>query len=223
MSAELADEALVAAEGLEAPQRSSAALRLFEAAAALGVCAYLVSPWRTAPVDVAVLSLSCLTIYLLRGLVIPAPIPTRPARGWLLALGLGTVATVAGFWALGLGVRGHAWRWNVLIILAVYGPFAWIQQYATQRYLVQRICLPLAKSSEPGACLLAGLFFGLLHWPFPDLVLPTMLGGALWTLIYLRSGKIWPLALSHALTGTSLICGLYGRDPFASLFALVGA
>jgi sodium transport system permease protein len=69
--------------------------------------------------------------------------------------------------------------------------------------------------SAPGACLLTGVLFGILHgdvWRF----IPTSLLGALLSWVALASGSIFPSMLVHFINNAALIVlGYYGLDKTA--------
>jgi membrane protease YdiL (CAAX protease family) len=65
---------------------------------------------------------------------------------------------------------------------------------------------PLALSA------LNGLAFGVVHSTDLGIVFLAALGGTLWSWLYLRYRQLWPLAVSHALLGTTFYYWVYGYD-----------
>lgn len=62
---------------------------------------------------------------------------------------------------------------------------------------------------------IAALLFGAVHLPEWDLALLCMGAGALWTLFFLRTPNILPLALAHGWIGTLTYVWLLERNPLA--------
>ncbi|MER3424358.1 MAG: hypothetical protein C4293_15200, partial [Nitrospiraceae bacterium] len=57
-----------------------------------------------------------------------------------------------------------------------------------------------------------GLAFALVHAPDFWVSVMTALGGTAWSVLYLRYRLLWPLALSHALVGSTFYDWVYGRN-----------
>jgi hypothetical protein len=96
--------------------------------------------------------------------------------------------------------------------LLLYLPWALIQQTLFQFYLLGRVCT-LCPSLHPlGQSLLNGLVFGAVHTIDIRVVLLASLGGTLWSFLYLRYRRLWPLVVSHALIGTTFYYWVYGYD-----------
>lgn len=147
--------------------------------------------------------------------------PTSRGRGLLATLAL-TLGTIVFFLAIGLsiGYQGADWpgaKARVLHpyiprALLLYLPWAFLQQMLFQFYLLSRI-RTLCPSWHPFAVsTLNGLIFGLVHVPHLWIVLLAAIGGTLWSLLYLQYRQLWPLALSHALIGTTFYYWVYGSD-----------
>ncbi len=75
---------------------------------------------------------------------------------------------------------------------AVIGPFI-------ANHLHTHCHLPKAS-----AAVLAGLIFGLLHFPNPQLMLITAFAGTLWAWLWLETRLLLPLAISHAMLALAL-------------------
>ncbi len=96
--------------------------------------------------------------------------------------------------------------------ILLYLPWAFLQQTLFQFYLLGRL-RTLSPSWHPLAhAALNGLIFGVVHGSDIRIVLPAALGGTLWSLLYLRYRRLWPLAVSHALLGTTFYYWVYGDD-----------
>ena len=94
----------------------------------------------------------------------------------------------------------------------LYVPWALIQQILFQFYLLGRVCT-LCPSLHPLAqSLLNGLVFGVVHTTDIWILLLAALGGTLWSFLYLRYRRLWPLVVSHALIGTTFYYWVYGYD-----------
>lgn len=100
-------------------------------------------------------------------------------------------------------------NWHILIAICIYFPWALLQQTLFQFYLLGRL-RTLLPTSVAVAC--TGVAYGLVH--LPDLwdVLATAAAGVFWTYLYYRYRLLSPLALSHALLGSTFYYWIYGRD-----------
>ncbi|MGE0709698.1 MAG: CPBP family intramembrane glutamic endopeptidase [Planctomycetota bacterium] len=182
---------------------------------------YVLGPWRRLATDLSAFGLGAIALALAaRAGRLPPRAAADPARAprALLALGAFTLLGVTAQALLG-AYRGIA-TFRLPLLLAtclLYLPFAYLQQVLTQRYITDRLGVALGRGRELGVALWAGLLFGLAHLPFPDLVPPTLLMGVLWSATYRISGRILPVAISHALLGATYFLSVIGRDPFRDL------
>ena len=180
---------------------------------------YTLSPVRTFVRDLAAFGLFALLLLALHRRLPPPPPRAGGARAERLLLG----ATLLGS-ALMLGY-GFARELAVLnprtvgVTLALYFPFALLQQWITLRYMVQRWAGRLTGARSLPAALLGAVAFSLCHLPFPDLVLPTLVSGLGWALAWRAGARLVPIALSHAVLGALLFLTWIQRDPFRSLWA----
>jgi membrane protease YdiL (CAAX protease family) len=92
------------------------------------------------------------------------------------------------------------------VTLALYIPWALIQQTLFQCYLLGRL-----RRLAPGApalvlALLNGVFYGAVHLPDWEIALLTIGGGVVWTYAYQRDRAVLPIALSHAVLGSAYFC-----------------
>jgi membrane protease YdiL (CAAX protease family) len=89
------------------------------------------------------------------------------------------------------------------VTLALYVPWALVQQTLFQCYLLGRL-----RRLAPGApafalALLNGVFYGAVHLPDWEIALVTIAGGVVWTYAYQRDRAVLPIAISHAVLGTT--------------------
>ena len=87
-----------------------------------------------------------------------------------------------------------------------------LQQTLFQFYLLGRVCTLFPSLHPLSQSVLNGLVFGLVHTTDIWIALPAVFGGTLWSLLYLRYRRLWPLAVSHALIGTTFYYWVYGLD-----------
>ena len=142
-------------------------------------------------------------------------------RGALVTLTL-TFLFVFGFLLVGaaIGYEGADWPGVKARILhpyiptaiLLYVPWALLQQTLFQFYLLGRVCTLFPSFHPLSQSVLNGLVFGLVHTTDIWIALPAALGGTLWSLLYLRYRRLWPLAVSHALIGTTFYYWVYGLD-----------
>lgn len=197
-------------------------LRVVESGLVLAVLVYCLGPWRWELPDVTVFGLSGLAIAMFPRRLLPAPARVRRApgaEGGLLAFTLLGLVLISLYGARA-GVEPHPG--HVLAVFVLYLPFAWLQQYGMQRYLLRRHLRRVAPRSRALTALIAGIVFALLHLPFPILIAPTLIAGSVWSYSYIRTGRLWPNTLSHALLATSLFFAVVQKDPFRHLNASLG-
>ena len=135
-------------------------------------------------------------------------IPTALALSLFLLVG-GIIAYQAAGWA---AVGYRIFHPRIPTAVTLYFPWALLQQTLFQFYLLGRLRVLWPSLSPLAHAALNGLAFGLVHAPDPWIASMTWLGGTLWSVLYLRYRLLWPLALSHALLGTTLYYWVYARD-----------
>jgi len=144
-----------------------------------------------------------------------------------------TVLVMLVFFLIGVavGYQGADWPGAKARILhpylptavLMYLPWALIQQILFQFYLLGRVCT-LCPSLHPLAqSLLNGLVFGVVHTTDIWVLLLAALGGTLWSFLYLRYRRLWPLVVSHALIGTTFYYWVYGYDLASRWSAFLGS
>lgn len=203
------------------PAEQPALAQVERLAIALGAV-YLVGPWRRLPSDVAVFLLGVALIVWLRDRL-PAPPQAEPARArgsHALLAGVTLLGTLA-LLAYGVLAGRPAFRpATIALVVALYLPFAYLQQWLTQRYLVGRLGHLVARRLRRGelaAVAVGGLLFGLAHLPFPALLPPTLAMGILWSWAHLRGARLAAISASHALLGGLYFLAILGKDPFTPL------
>ena len=210
------------------PQRRRAAVELL-IIGTLSIGFLALFPQRPILVDLS-LALFALTLVLLDVTYTRAQVwsqwPTEVGRigrwGGVLVTTTLTALVILAFLLIGaiIGYEGADWPGVKARILhpyiptavLLYLPWALIQQILFQFYLLGRVrtVCPSLHPLAPSA--LNGLIFGLVHATDIRIVLLAMLGGTLWSWLYLRYRLLWPLAVSHALIGTTFYYWVYGYD-----------
>lgn len=184
---------------------------------------YCLSPFRSTVRDCTVFGLGALMLVLFPKDQIPvAPKVKRDTFAeWSLVI-FTVVCTVI---MLGVGYLNSNLRFRFSLFFAaflVYLPFAYLQHVAMERYVVMRHCRWMARDQLGWMVFLSGVLFGMFHLPFPVLIAPTMLAGWMWTYFYLKTGRLWPLALTHAFLATLFFVNFLGEVPLPSLRAHLG-
>lgn len=95
--------------------------------------------------------------------------------------------------------------------LAVFMPWALVQQTLFQFYLLGRLRALLPDVSPLVPVALTGLGYSAVHLPDWELTLLTAPAGILWSYAYQRDRVLLPAALSHALLGTTYFVWVRGR------------
>ncbi|TKS61884.1 MAG: hypothetical protein EWM72_00009 [Nitrospira sp.] len=133
-----------------------------------------------------------------------------------------TIVAILVFLLMGvaIGYQGAGWPGVAARILhpkipfaiLLYLPWTLIQQTLFQFYLLGRLRMlcPVRHPLVPSA--LSGLIFGAVHVSDIGVASLTALGGTVWSYLYLRYRLLWPLAVSHALVGTTFYYWVYGYD-----------
>ncbi len=96
--------------------------------------------------------------------------------------------------------------------VAVYLPWAYVQQTLFQRYLLGRIRAALPQAPPGALALCNGLAYGLVHLPDPATTALAALAGCIWSAAYLRFRVLLPLAASHAVLGIAYYDFALGRS-----------
>jgi membrane protease YdiL (CAAX protease family) len=138
-------------------------------------------------------------------------------EAWLASIAFTAVALIAlaGLGALGTfdasetSLAARARNWHIVIAIALYFPWALLQQYIFQFYLLGRL---LHVIGAPGAIALTAVGFACVHFPRWPVMAVVAVAGAVWALIYYRNRRLLPLAASHAVLGSALHYWVFGND-----------
>ena len=113
--------------------------------------------------------------------------------------------------------------WTLSLLLLTYPVWGLTQQLLVQGVLVRNLSKVPALRRHPWAPVLAGgLLFGLVHWPFPELMVATAVMGTLFGFIWLRHRNLWPLGLWHGWLGAVFFLWFMDKDPMALTLADLG-
>lgn len=160
------------------------------------------------------------------------PVPAlEPAglRGCLAVLVPVTIVLI--FFCFGIGVvLGYltgGWpavvarvgRWQILLAVGFYLPWALLQQTLFQFYLFGRLLVLLPPWLAVSCTALA---YGLVHLPDSGLSAAAGLAGIFWTFMYYRYRRLLPLAVSHACLGAAFHYWIYNIDLAQEWRALLG-
>lgn len=127
-----------------------------------------------------------------------------------LLIGTATVVLLFAAWRLARG--GPLLTPTLLAALALFVPWALLQQALFQFYLLGRVRALLAGAPRLVPAAANGLLFGAVHLPDWDLTLVTVLAGGVWSWYYLRDRSLFPIALSHAVLGATYFYWVRGED-----------
>ncbi len=146
--------------------------------------------------------------------------PTSPAdaaRSARLAVGGFTIAAMIVLAVTAVLVANRSampWlprftHWHMLAAAALYFPWALLQQYIFQFYLLGRLLriAPIQVAIPVAACA-----FAAVHFPREPVMLVTLIAGAFWSFCYYRWRRLLPLAASHAILGAALHYWVFGDD-----------
>jgi len=101
---------------------------------------------------------------------------------------------------------------NLLGGFALYLVWALVQQTLFQVYLLGRLHVVFPQLNDKWLATINGSVYALVHLPNLWVTLLTLPLGILWTFLFIRYRKLWPLALSHALLATALYYWVLNRD-----------
>ncbi len=197
--------------------------------AILTVSFLLIFPRRTLVVDVT-LALGALVLLGLNArytrAVIWARFPARPSSGGsrqcmstTIAVTLAAVVVCLVVGSI-LGYSDGGWKavfdrvlnWKLLVAICVYLPWTLFQQTLFQFYLLGRLRALFPTVHPMGAATLNGVAYALVHLPDLWVTLVTAFGGIFWSYMYNQYRLLLPMALSHAVLGSTFYYWVYGRD-----------
>jgi membrane protease YdiL (CAAX protease family) len=126
----------------------------------------------------------------------------------------GTLAVALLFAMVGGGARRAAplLPATMLAALVLFILWATLQQGLFQFYLLGRLHALIPAAPPAALATINGLLFGGVHLPDVELTVLTIVGGAVWSWYYLRDRCLAPIALSHAVLGTTYYYWVRGDD-----------
>jgi hypothetical protein len=143
----------------------------------------------------------------------------RPASGkserlWrsTRAMAVMTIPIVIVFFGWSVWMGHEVSYRNLLLAFGLYSLWALLQQTIFQFYLLGRLRTLLPFLSPILLALVAGTAYGLVHLPDWPVTLVTSLAGVYWSYSYLRDRYILPIAMSHAILGSTFYYFVIGRD-----------
>lgn len=116
---------------------------------------------------------------------------------------------VVGGWA---GRPAPLFTATMLAALLLFILWATLQQVLFQFYLLGRLRALIPAAPAPALAAVNGLLFGAVHLPDVEVTVLTIVGGAVWSWYYLRDRSLGPIALSHAVLGTTYYYWIRGDD-----------
>jgi membrane protease YdiL (CAAX protease family) len=125
---------------------------------------------------------------------------------------IGTAAVTLFFAASRIVRGGQLLEPTLFMAIVLFVPWALLQQALFQFYLLGRVRALLAGASPVVVAGVNGVLFGAVHLPEWDLTLVTVVAGSVWSWYYLRDRYLAPIALSHAVLGTTYFYWVRGRD-----------
>jgi hypothetical protein len=128
------------------------------------------------------------------------------------AMAVMTIPIVIVFFGWSVWIGHEVSYRNLLLAFGLYIPWALLQQTIFQFYLLGRLRMLLPFLSPILLALVAGTAYGLVHLPDWPITLVTTLVGGYWSYSYLRDRHILPIAMSHAILGSTFYYFVIGRD-----------
>jgi Type II CAAX prenyl endopeptidase Rce1-like len=116
---------------------------------------------------------------------------------------------IVGAWT---GRPGPLFKATMLGALVLFTPWAALQQALFQFYLLGRLRALLPAAPPLALATMNGVLFGAVHLPDAELTVLTSVGGAVWSWYYLRDRCVAPIAVSHAVLGTTYYYWIRGDD-----------
>jgi membrane protease YdiL (CAAX protease family) len=109
------------------------------------------------------------------------------------------------------GAAARVANWHLLAAVCLYFPWALLQQFIFQFYLLGRLLTLLPAWAALTATALA---FSAVHFPRAPVMAATAVAGFVWALNYRKHRSLLPLAVSHALLGATMHYWIFGNDLF---------
>lgn len=117
-------------------------------------------------------------------------------------------------------VAWRLFRLNFWVTLLLYVPWALLQQNLFQFYLLGRLRALLPFASPFTLALINGILYGAVHLPNWPVAMVTMIGGVVWSYSYHRDRYVLPIALSHAVLGSTFFYWVWDSDLLARIIRL---
>ena len=111
-----------------------------------------------------------------------------------------------------MGDTGPLFTVTLLATLVPFAVWAAVQQLLFQFYLLGRLRVLLPAFPPIALAGINGVLFGAVHLPDVEVTVLTIVGGAVWSWYYLRDRCLAPIALSHAVLGTTYYYWVRGED-----------
>lgn len=142
------------------------------------------------------------------------PTSRKSDRLWrsTLAMAAMTIPGVIVFFAWCVWTGHEVSYVNLLLALGLYIPWALLQQTIFQFYLLGRLRALLPLASPILLAVVVGTAYGLVHLPDWHVALVTIAAGIFWSYSYLRDRHILPIAISHAILGSTFYYFVMARD-----------
>ena len=124
-------------------------------------------------------------------------------------LGVALLFAIISRW---VGRAAHLFPTTMLAALVPFALWATLQQVLFQFYLLGRLRILIPAATPVALAAVNGLLFGAVHLPDVELTVLTSVGGAVWSWYYLRDRCLGPIAISHAVLGTTYYYWTRGDD-----------
>jgi membrane protease YdiL (CAAX protease family) len=127
---------------------------------------------------------------------------------------VGTLAVALLFAVVGGWARAAAppFTATMLAALPLFILWATVQQVLFQFYLLGRLRALIPAAPAAALAVINGFLFGAVHLPDVEVTVLTIVGGGVWSWYYLRDRCLGPIALSHAVLGTTYYYWIRGDD-----------
>ncbi len=131
---------------------------------------------------------------------------------WIIAAV--AMCVVVGFWRDTINPT-----WHILPLLIIYPIWGVVQQFLIIALLAGNLQdLQRHEISRPVIIFLTALIFGLVHYPYPWLIIGTFLLALFYTHVFLRARNLWVLGVLHGWLGAIFFYTVVDRDPFLEVF-----
>lgn len=134
-------------------------------------------------------------------------------------LGVALLFAITGRW---VGRAAPLFTVTMLAALVPFTLWATLQQMLFQFYLLGRLRALIPAAPPLALAVVNGSLFGAVHLPDVELTVLTSVGGAVWSWYYLRDRCLSPIAISHAVLGTTYYYWIRGDDLALRWFSTTG-